>query len=185
MVLQSMIQVEDVFKAVMMMVGSCVGWIVAEFLPTFPLIVVTLVFIVCDALSAYRLDKRVHERYPDKTARDKAKFTSFAFGKVVKVTIPKRLEVIILAWLAQHWVLVGFMDQPVVYVVTGAILLEQAVSILENEFSCRDEHSSWLFRTLKNVLIDKTERHFDVDLNELKKPRYEFDDKSASTDSNS
>lgn len=170
------VQQTDVFKVVMMWVGAAVGWVVGEFLPTFPLMVVTLVFILCDALTAYRLDQRVHEKYPDKVSRERAKFTSFAFGKVVKVTIPKRLEVIILAWMAQHWVLRGFMDQPVVYVATGAILLEQTVSILENEFSCRDERSSWLFRMLKGVLIDKTERHFDVDLEELKKPRYDFDD---------
>lgn len=28
--------------------------------------------------------------YPERTARHEAKFTSFAFGKVVKQTIPKR-----------------------------------------------------------------------------------------------
>lgn len=178
------VQQADVFKVVMMWVGAAVGWAVGEFAPTFPLIIVTLVFILCDALTAYRLDKRVHEKYPDKVSRERAKFTSFAFGKVVKVTIPKRLEVIILAWMAQHWVLTGFMDQPVVYVATGAILLEQTVSILENEFSCREESQARIFKVLKNVLIDKTERHFDADLEELKKPRFNFDNNNNNDNGN-
>lgn len=148
-------------------VGGGVGWIVAEFKPTFPLLIVAIIFILYDAWTAFQLDKRVHIRYPDRTRREQAKFTSFAFGKVVRKTIPKRLWLIIMAWLIQHYVFT-FADIPLTYIVTGVICFEQAWSILENESSCREESESRFWRLLKDIMVDKTERHFDVDLRALK-----------------
>jgi hypothetical protein len=144
-------------------IGGLVGWFVAEFRPTFPLLAVAIVFILYDAYTAFRLDKRVHATYPDRTQRKQAKFTSFAFGKVVRDTIPKRLWLIIMSWLVQHYVFT-FADIPLAYIVTGIICFEQAWSILENESSCRPENESRIFRLLRNIMIDKTERHFDIDL---------------------
>ncbi len=150
-----------------MALGGLLGWMVGEFKPTFPLAVVAVVFILYDAYTAYKLDKRVHVAYPDKTSRAKAKFTSFAFGKVVKETIPKRLWVIVLAYLAEHWVFVH-VQLPLSYIVTGVICFEQAWSIMENESSCRDEAEHRFWKLLQRVMVDKTERHLDVDLGELK-----------------
>lgn len=147
--------------------GGIVGWMVGEFKPTFPLIVVAIVFILYDALTAYKLDKRVHAAFPDRTQRKQAKFTSFAFGKVVKQTIPKRLSLIILGFLAEHWVFVH-VDIPLSYVITGVICFEQFWSILENESSCRPESESRFWKMLQQIMVDKTERHFDVNLNKLK-----------------
>ena len=84
-----------IWKITAMACGGLVGWMIGEFKPAFPLAVVAVVFILYDAWTAYKLDKRVHNAYPDKTQRKQAKFTSFAFGKVVKQTIPKRLMLII------------------------------------------------------------------------------------------
>lgn len=154
-------------KILFAFIGGGVGWFVGEFRPTFPLIIVAVVFIVYDAYTAYQLDKRVKLAYPDKAQRKKAKFTSFAFGKVIKQTIPKRLWLIILAYLVEHWVF-KHVAIPLSYVVTGAICFEQAWSILENESSCRDEHESRFWKLLQKIMVDKTERHFDVSLNELK-----------------
>jgi hypothetical protein len=154
-------------KILFAFIGGGMGWFVGEFRPTFPLIIVAVVFIVYDAYTAYQLDKRVKLAYPDKAQRKKAKFTSFAFGKVIKQTIPKRLWLIILAYLVEHWVF-KHVAIPLSYVVTGAICFEQAWSILENESSCRDEHESRFWKLLQKIMVDKTERHFDVSLNELK-----------------
>ena len=148
-------------------IGGGIGWLVAEFKPTFPLIIVAVVFIVYDAYTAYQLDKRVKKKYPDKTKREAAKFTSFAFGKVIKHTIPKRLWLIILAYIAEHWVFIH-VQIPLSYIVTGVICFEQAWSILENESSCREEADSRFWKLLQKVMVDKTERHFDVNLDELK-----------------
>ena len=148
--------------------GGSFGWLVAEFQPTFPLIVIAIIFIVCDAWTAYQLDKRVKAKYPDKAQRAAAKFTSYAFGKVVRETIPKRLMLIILAFLVEHWVFV-MVNIPLSYIVTGIICFEQLWSILENESSCRPAEDSMFWTALKKILKDKTERHFDIDLDDLTK----------------
>ena len=155
------------WKAFWAVIGGALGWLVGELEPTFPLIIVAVIFIVYDAWTAYQLDKRVHKMYPDKTQRRDAKFTSFAFGKVIRSTIPKRLWLIILAYIVEHWVFVHI-SIPLSYIVTGVICFEQAWSILENESSCRDENESRFWKMLQRIMVDKTERHFDVTLDELK-----------------
>lgn len=154
-------------KILFALIGGGVGWFVGEFRPTFPLIIVAVVFIVYDAYTAYQLDKRVKLAYPDKAQRKKAKFTSFAFGKVIKKTIPKRLWLIILAYLVERWVF-KHVAIPFSYVITGIICFEQAWSILENESSCREEYESRFWKLLQKIMVDKTERHFDVNLDGFK-----------------
>ena len=162
-----MTSIYNIYKTMFAIIGGGIGWLVAEFKPTFPLIIVAVVFIVYDAYTAYQLDKRAKKKYPDKTKREAAKFTSFAFGKVIKHTIPKRLWLIILAYIAEHWVFIH-VQIPLSYIVTGVICFEQAWSILENESSCREEADSRFWKLLQKVMVDKTERHFDVNLDELK-----------------
>lgn len=142
--------------------GSVCGWVIAEFQPTFPLIIVTVVLIMYDAWTAFQLDKRVKVKYPDRKKRP-AKFTSFAFGKVISNTIPKRLILIILAFLVEHWIFIH-VEIPLSYIVTGAIAFEQFWSIFENESSCRDEESSRFWKVLQKIMVDKTARHFDVEI---------------------
>ncbi len=156
-----------IWKYTCYILGACTGWLIAEFEPTFPLLTVAILFILFDAYTAWDLNKRVHAKYPTKTKRRQAKFTSFAFGKVIRVTIPKRLCVILLAYLAEKYVCAHW-ELPLSYILTGAICFEQALSMLENESSCRDERDSKFWRVLHMVLIDKTERHFDINLDELK-----------------
>lgn len=155
------------WKAAFVAVGGWLGWLVGEFHPTFPLIIVAIIFIVYDAWTAYSLDKRVKKKYPDKTQRREAKFTSFAFGKVITQTIPKRLALILLAFLVEHWVFLH-VTIPLSYIVTGVICFEQAWSIMENESSCRNDADSRFWKWLQKIMVDKTARHFDVDLNDLK-----------------
>ena len=111
---------EMLWKWVSIIVGGGVGWFVGEFEPAFPLGIVVVILIVSDAWTAYQLDKRVHKKYPEKKRRDQARFTSFAFGKVITVTIPKRLWLILLSFMVEHWVFVH-VKIPLSYIVTGAI----------------------------------------------------------------
>ena len=156
-----------IWKITAMVCGGLVGWMIGEFKPAFLLTVVVVVFILYVAWTAFKLDKRVRTAYPDKTQRKQAKFTSFAFGKVVKQTIPKRLMLIILAFLAEHWVFIHG-TIPLSYVVTGAICFEQFWSILENESSCRPESESSFWKLMQQIMVDKTERHLDVNIDKLK-----------------
>ena len=157
----------NIWKAAFIAIGGWIGGIIGEFKPVFPLVIVAIILIVYDAWTAYQLDKRVRAKYPSKTRRAKAKFTSFQFSKVIKVTIPKRLWLIVLAYLVEHWVFVH-VSIPLSYIVTGVICFEQAWSIMENESSCRDENESKFWKLLQKIMIDKTSRHFDVNLDDLK-----------------
>lgn len=175
---------QDISKIIFTALGGLFGWFVGEFEPTFPLIVIAIVFILYDAYSAYRLDGRVRRVYPTKVAREKARFTSFAFGKVVKSTIPNRLVVILLAYLVEHWVFNHIVSIPLSYIVTGVICFEQAWSILENQSSCRPDSDSKLWRALQKILIDKSARHFEVDLSEITgvNPKEKKDGDTTTTD---
>ena len=155
-----------IWKITAMVCGGLVGWMIGEFKPAFPLAVVVVVFILYVAWTAFKLDKLVRTAYPDKTQRKQAKFTSFAFGKVVKQTIQKRLMLIILAFLAEHWVFIH-VTIPLSYVVTGAICFEQFGSILQNESSCRPESESRFWKLMQQIMVDKTECYLDVNLNKL------------------
>lgn len=159
---------EKIAKIIFAMIGGAVGWIVEEFQPTFPLIIVAVIFILYDAFTAFQLDKRVHVKYPDKTQRQQAKFDSFKFARVIRHTIPKRLTLILLAYLVEHWVFIH-VNIPLSYVATGVICFEQLWSILENESSCRSEEDGHFYKVLQKIMVDKTERHFDVNLDDFKK----------------
>ena len=154
------------WKAVWCVLGGFLGWIVEVLRPTFPLFVVAVIFICYDAWTAFQLDKRAKEKYPDRTTRHEAKFTSFAFGKVVRKTIPERLMVILLAWMAETFVFVH-VSIPLSYIATGIILFEQAWSAMENNSSCRSEEDSRFWRMLQRIMVDKTARHFDTEFPEL------------------
>ena len=155
------------FKILFIAIGGYVGFLIKELKPTFPLMIIVIIFILYDTWTAYQLNKRASEQYPDKVLKENAKFRSFSFAKVIRSTIPKRLIVIILAYLVEHWVFVH-MDVPLSYIVAGIICFEQAWSILENESSCRGEKEGMFWRLLQKIMIDKTERHFDVNLDEFK-----------------
>ena len=155
------------FKILFIAIGGYVGFLIKELNPTFPLMIIVIIFILYDTWTAYQLNKRASEQYPDKVLKKNAKFRSLSFARVIRSTIPKRLILIILAYLVEHWVFV-YMDVPLSYIVAGIICFEQAWSILENESSCRSEKDGMFWRLLQKIMIDKTERHFDVNLDELK-----------------
>ena len=154
-------------KILFIAIGGYVGWLINEFKPTFPLMLVAIIFILYDTWTAYQLNKRAKEKYPDKIGQEKVKFTSTSFGKVVRSTIPKRLMLIILAYLVEHWIFIG-VKVPLSYIVAGIICFEQAWSILENESSCRSEKDGMFLKLLQRIMIDKTERYFDINLDDFK-----------------
>ena len=144
--------------------GGILGWFVGSFTPAFPLIIIATLFVIYDAWSAYELDKRVHIRYPERTKREQAKFVSYKFRSVIP-TLIERFVIIILAYCVQRWIFVDFYV-PLSYIAAGVVCAEQGLSIAENKASCRlpgDNHAR-VWNMLAKVLIDKTERHFDIDL---------------------
>lgn len=149
---------------VFLTLGGLLGWVIGEFTPAFPLLAVAFLFVLYDAWSAFELDKRVHKTYPDKVKREQAKFVSYKFRSVIP-TLIERMIIIILAFCCERWVFVH-VSVPFSYIAAAVVCAEQALSIAENKASCRlpgDKHAR-LWKMLAKVLIDKTERHFDIDL---------------------
>lgn len=157
-----------VFEWLSLIAGGVAGWVVGKFEPAFPLIIIAALFVLYDSWSAYELDKRVHKMYP-KRKRQAAKFVSYKFRNVIPTFI-ERFIIIILAYCVERWVFVH-VSVPVSYIATGIVCAEQLLSIAENKASCRlpgDKHER-IWKMLAKVLIDKTARHFDVDLSEFEK----------------
>ena len=154
------------FEYLTTLAGGLFGWFIGKFSPTFPLVIIATLFVLYDAWSAYELDKRVHKKYPSKTKRHQAKFVSYKFKQVIP-TLIERFVIIILAYCVQRWIFVD-MYVPLSYIAAGVVCAEQALSIAENKASCRepkDKHYR-VWKWLAKILIDKTERHFDVSLEE-------------------
>lgn len=87
--------------------------------------------------------------------------------------IPTMIEsfiIILLMFAAQKWVFVD-LYVPLSYIATGSICGVQLLSIAENKCSCRmpGDNGYRLWKVMAKVLVDKTERHFDADLSDLKK----------------
>ena len=153
---------EKIFEWLSLAIGGIGGWVVGQFEPAFPLIIIATLFVLYDAWSAYELDKRVHIMYP-KQKREAAKFMSYKFRQVIP-TLIERFVIILLAYCVERWVFVHI-DVPISYMAAGVVCAEQLLSIAENKASCRlpgDKHAR-VWKLLAKVLIDKTERHFDVD----------------------
>lgn len=147
--------------------GGLFGWFIGKFEPAFPLIYVATAFILYDSWTAFELDIRVKKQFPDKKRRP-AKYNSNKAWNIVP-TLIESCTLIILFYAAQRWIFVDFYV-PLSYIATGVICGIQLLSIAENKASCRqpEEKGYKVWRVLAKVLIDKTERHFDADLSELK-----------------
>lgn len=100
--------------------------------------------------------------HPKKVSQDGKKFKSHNFGKVI-VTLLKAYALIIMAFFIQRYITDAW-PIDLTKVAAGAICFWQLWSILENESSCNG--SKWA-KTLQKILVDKTSRHFDIDLTDL------------------
>ena len=129
--------------------------------PQLHFVLICLFAMLLDCLSAWHLNRRVRRRYGAKVAD--GKFKSASFGKVF-VNIIKVMSMLCLAGLLQRYV---FEDLPIRLsnIVAGAVCFWQIWSILENESSCNN--AKWA-KIAQRIMIDKTERHFNIDLSELK-----------------
>lgn len=158
---------EKALEYLMAIIGGLTGWFVGVFEPTFPLILVAIAFIMYDSWTAYELDKRVKKRYPDRKKRPAAYVSYKAWGMVP--TMIESFAIILLMYAVQRFVFVDIYV-PLSYIATGVICGVQLLSIAENKSSCRTpQDKGWNYwKIMAKVLIDKTERHFDVNLEDLK-----------------
>lgn len=139
---------------------STFGALVAMLQPTVPFIIICTIAILFDCYTAWSLSRRVKRKYPG--AND-GKFKSRYAGRVF-VTLIKVYALTILAYLVQTFILEGIPIK-LANIVAAAVCFWQVWSMLENESSCND--AKWA-KIAQRILVDKTERHFDIDLSELK-----------------
>lgn len=141
---------------------SLAGAVMAILEPTLPYLIICTIAIFADCFTAWQLAKRARKAHPDKVSEDGKKFKSNHFGNVI-MTLVKAWGLIILAFLIQQHITDG-LPIDLAKVAAGAICFWQLWSILENESSCNG--SRWA-KVLQKILVDKTSRHFDIDLSNL------------------
>lgn len=151
--------VSEIFRWVFAGIGA----IIAILEPTLPYLIICTIMIFADCFTAWQLSRRARKAYPERVSGDGKKFKSQHFGKVI-VTVLKAWALIIMAFLMQKHITDG-LPIDLTKVAAGAICFWQLWSILENESSCNG--SKWA-KMLQKILVDKTSRHFDIDLTDLK-----------------
>lgn len=142
---------------------TAIGAILTLLEPTLPYLLICTMMIFADCFTAWQLSRRARKYYPERVSDDGRKFKSQYFGKVI-LTVLKSWVLIIMAFVMQKYITDG-LPIDLTKVAAGAICFWQLWSILENESSCNG--SRWA-KLLQKILVDKTARHFDIDLNELK-----------------
>ena len=154
----------EFIKQTINIIGRCfagfVGAIFALLEPTIPFILVCTIAVLCDCYTAWSLSRRVKKQFPGTTD---GKFKSNYAGRVI-VALIKVYVLIVLVFLIENYIFEG-LPIKLANIVAGAVCFRQVWSMLENECSCND--SKWAI-IAQRILVDKTERHFDIDLNELK-----------------
>lgn len=120
-----------------------------------------LLIIFVDVITAYMLSRRAHKQYPTKA---QGKFRSDYKGRIL-MTFCLFFCAIILGAYVDLLVLRTTNSDIAVRFVMGAFIFYEVWSILENLSSCNGK--KWA-KMLQRIMVDKTERHFDVELTEIK-----------------
>lgn len=133
---------------------------VAVFENTLPFAVVLLFAILIDCASAYDLNRRLARQYPGKVS---GKFQS-NYAMKMALTFLQVYSVVVLLYLVDSIILAGVMDMKLSNIASAIFCGIQLWSILENLSSANG--ASWA-RIAQKILVDKTKRHLNIDLNEI------------------
>lgn len=142
-------------------IATGIGAFLALIEPTVPFILICTLAVLCDCYTAWALSRRVKKKYP---GTNDGKFKSKYAGRVF-LTLLKVYALTVLAFLIENFIFEG-LPVKLANIVAGAVCFWQIWSMLENESSCNE--AKWA-KIAQRILVDKTERHFDIDLSELKK----------------
>lgn len=129
--------------------------------PNIPHILIAFVFIFADCVSAYRLARRVKKAGKARTVKMQSNklFKAFLTGLAAAAAI-------VLAYVIEKYILVMYTNLYLPNWTALVVCFIQGWSILENESSCNG--SRWAAVLQKNM-VDKSERHWDIDLSGLLK----------------
>ena len=125
--------------------------------PTFPFAAVLLFAILLDCWSAFDLSRRLRRLYPD---RVEGKFQS-RYALKMLATFFQAYTVVVLLHLVDVVILHNFSYMNMSNIGAAVFCGIQLCSILENISS--GNGAAWA-KALQRILIDKSKRHFDVEL---------------------
>lgn len=148
---------ENIFKY-LFGVGTA-GGMMMTIQPLWAFVFICFIAIMIDCWSAYRLSVRVRRKY----GKSKGKFQSNHAKKMIK-TFGEIAAVLLLIFLLDKNVL-SAENLWATKAVTGVFCGLQLISIAENASSESD--NKWI-KPLQRILVNKAERHFDIELDELK-----------------
>lgn len=137
------------------------GGFVAIFEKSMQFLIPCILSVFLDIIAAYSLGRRVHKKYPNKAD---GKFKS-EFKTRVLITLGLFFVCIILAAYVDLLIFRDIESDIAVRFTMGAFLFYEAWSILENISSCNG--AKWA-KMLQRIMVDKAERHFNIDLKEIK-----------------
>lgn len=148
------------------MVFSIISAVATALSPTLPYILLCTAIVLMDCITAWRLGRRVRKTHPHKTSKNTPKFNSKHFGDVIQ-TLMVVYAVLIFAFFL-HVYVTDSLPFNALKVSAGLIIGWEIWSCLENESSCNGK--KWA-KLLQEIMVDKTERHFDINLSALKKEK--------------
>ncbi|MBO6233314.1 MAG: phage holin family protein [Clostridia bacterium] len=147
---------EKNLRFIVVFLGAVWGWIY----PSLAYIIIALMFIMIDNISAYKCNKRVKKKYPNKCKT--AKYSSHKAWKTIQ-TMGITILIIVLTHTLETHVTSQFTEMKVTAMVSCLICGVTGLSILENWSTANDNAPKWL-NVLKKFLVDKTERYLNVDI---------------------
>ena len=152
---------QEVIAALKTLLSALGGVLLAAAVPVVPYAAVCTLMVLADAVTAWRLGRRAASATGVRRA---AKLQSARVG-VLFGTLGRVYCLLLLARAVQSVILAPDVRFDLVRAIAAAVCLWQALSMLENVASCRG--ARWA-RIARRWIIDKTERHTGIPLDELK-----------------
>lgn len=144
------------------LIAAFLGVIWAYLEPTIPYAVLCVFSVLIDCLTAWRLNRRIKQKYPK--AKTDGKLKSARMTKMISDLAIVWLCILLATGVDEH-LLGHFGGLHLGQYVAAIFVLCTAVSILENESSCNG--SAWA-RAVQKIVTSKVSRHLDIDEEELK-----------------
>lgn len=137
---------------------SISGGLVIAFETSINFFIPCLITVIIDVFSAYMLGRRVHFKHP---AQADGKFKSeYKFRIMITMTV------VLMAIIVANYVDVHIIKNSDIAVrfIVSVFLFYQVWSILENWSS---ENDNKIAKALQRIMVNKAERHFNVDLSDI------------------
>jgi hypothetical protein len=154
-------------------VAMLMGGLAALLEPAIPFMVVCTLAVLCNSYTVIGLSRRIKSKYPTaKESSFRSNYAEYVFSVLIKI-----YALIVLVFLVEGYVFEG-LPVKLSNIVAGAVCFWQIWSMLEHEISCND--ARWA-KIAQRILVDKTERYFNIDLRELKEGKEAVDAGDAVT----